>query len=237
VPADAGDVPAVDIGEVELRILLPNSAEPTLVPWPADASPAQDAAGSRSRGEAATGDEGPVVPEEISQKVDAFRQRLSKRPTSTSALAFEKDGRTVKEVSIEPLAMDLAAILMLHSACTLGNVELVTRLVEARTNPDAEDESGATPLDKACIGASPAVAEALLKRGASANARPGAVTTPLHRAAVAGGAEGERLVQLLLDHRANPRAMDHHGRTAAETHGGGGGGLAALRMLKLLEWR
>mmetsp|Transcript_126977 Transcript_126977/g.395294 ORF Transcript_126977/g.395294 Transcript_126977/m.395294 type:complete len:313 (+) Transcript_126977:42-980(+) len=156
----------------------------------------------------------PELREDRVRKVDEFVRGLSDRPHG--GLCFDQSSQRTQQVDVDPEAMDMAAILMLHSAAANGNAELLTRLMDARADPDALDELGATVLEKACIAGSREAARLLLDRGANPRGCLGMPSTPLHRAAVLGGAEGHELVRLLLARRANARALDRQGHTAAE---------------------
>jgi len=160
------------------------------------------------------GSSGVPSPAEVERKVNVFKQRLKEKPGA--GLSFDPATGQSMPVDVDPQAMDIAGILMLHSAAATGNVELANRLMGAGISPDAEDDSGCTVLEKACIAESVAVAEALLAKGASARGSPGAPSTPLHRAACLGGATGVRLVRLLLAKGADRAGKDSQGRTAAE---------------------
>eukprot|EP00434_Breviolum_minutum_P036124 symbB.v1.2.031996.t1/scaffold3778.1/size50465/2 len=124
-------------------------------------------------------------------------------------------------------AEDLAALLMLHSACALGNVSAVKKLLAAdgsRELVDACDELGSTALEKACLAGHEDVVQLLLAKGASAKGIPGAPSTPLHRTASLGdGPKTQRILKLLLDKDANPNIKDSSGRLAAELFEGTAG--------------
>merc|ERR1711904_597984 len=94
--------------------------------------------------------------------------------------------------------LDSSATLVMHSAAACGDVTQLTRILNARADPNAEDELGATVLEKACVGLHEEAAALLLDRGASARGSKGGPSTPLHRAAAAGGAKGRGIVKMLL---------------------------------------
>lgn len=117
--------------------------------------------------------------------------------------------------SIDPKALDIAGIWMLHSAAALGNVKRMQALLVAGVNGDSADESGACPLEKACSGNHLEAVRLLLDHGATPSGVRGSSSTPLH-AAVAVGASGRRIVQLLCEKRASRTAKDAAGRTPAD---------------------
>ncbi|CAE7419629.1 Tnks [Symbiodinium natans] len=124
--------------------------------------------------------------------------------------------RVVSGYATDPDMADLN-VLILHSAASNGDVARVRALLEARVDPDSCDERGASPLEKACLAGHLGMADLLLLHGARAEGLPGAQTTPLHRALSMGERPGlEKLVELLLDHRANPKIKDAAGRSAAD---------------------
>lgn len=161
-------------------------------------------------------DAGKLLEAELEQRVQDFRCKLgSPGASSENALMFDQETGQQQEVSMSDTAeaLDMAGILMLHSATAIGDVAKVRKLVEARVNPNAQDELGASALEKACMAGRVDVAEALLTGGAVSKSLFGSPSSPLHRAVACGGLQGQQLVALLCAHRANPKAKDRSGRT------------------------
>jgi len=156
----------------------------------------------------------PLSQEEVARQVDRFTQQLYERKAASNRT--KKPSDTPRTGAIDPDAETIASILMLHSAAATQNLVLVRRLLDAGVSADAEDELGATALEKACMAGSVEVASLLLDHGASSSGVPGAPSTPLHRAAISGGDHGHEIVRLLLRRGANRFARDRRGRTAAE---------------------
>lgn len=150
----------------------------------------------------------------IDRKVEDLKKQLRSMPQAGSALNPRTE--KAKPMQVDTKALDIAAVLMAHSAAATGNAELLNRLLGARASPNAQDELGTSVLEKAVICGSTECVEILLKHGAFAQGEPGALCTPLHRAAALGGGEGSRLVHLLLDKRAKPSVKDRHGRTPGD---------------------
>merc|ERR1719359_1821 len=115
----------------------------------------------------------------------------------------------------DPIALQMAGTLMLHSAAATGDVKKVQALLNAKVDANAADDSGVSALEKACIGVHPEVLVALLAKGARVDGISSSNTTPLHRA-VAAGPRGRGLVQTLCGHGANRKAKDSAGRTPSD---------------------
>lgn len=163
----------------------------------------------------------PPAAEEIDRRVEDLKSKLPKQrpPPSNGASCASASGRKAElAADDQSKAMDMAAVLMLHSAASLSNFSLAVRLLEAKADPNIPDELGATALEKACLAGSVELVRAMLTHGARANgAGPGSPTTPLHRAAALGEhPQACELLRLLLEHGANPKTKDSSGRTAAE---------------------
>ena len=97
---------------------------------------------------------------------------------------------------------------------------VIERLLAAGADIEHKDKAGAAPLHRAVRARSPQAVRCLLERGARVDATHGRQrTTPLHIATVstgAGGTKGARaeqqeIVELLLQHGANPRVRDAKG--------------------------
>merc|ERR1711988_661944 len=117
--------------------------------------------------------------------------------------------------SPDPVALQMAGSLMLHSATAIGDVKRMAALLSAGIDANAQDDSGVSPLEKACVGGNLEAAKILLDRGANVNGIETSPTTPLHRA-IAAGPKGRRLVQLLCDRGARRTEKDSTGRTPAD---------------------
>jgi hypothetical protein len=115
----------------------------------------------------------------------------------------------------DPMALQMAGTWMLHSAAATGDVKRLGALLSAGIDANGPDDSGVSALEKACIAGHVDVVTALLDRGATPNGISCSSSTPLHRA-VAGGAQGRRLVQMLCERGANHTAKDGAGRTPAD---------------------
>lgn len=119
-----------------------------------------------------------------------------------------------EEVDEQALALQMAGILMLHSAASIGDAAKAEQLLSAGVDANGADETGVCPLEKACTGIHMEVVAALLKHGARINGVSSSSSTPLHRA-VSAGSRARELVQLLCASGASCTARDRAGRTAA----------------------
>jgi hypothetical protein len=124
-----------------------------------------------------------------------------------------KPAQPREEVDSE--ALHMAGTWMLHSAASIGDTQRLQALLSAGVDANAPDDSGVCPLEKACIGAHEEAVSILLTRGANPNGIPSSPSTPLHRA-VATGARGRKLVQLLCAQGAKRAAKDKAGRKPAD---------------------
>jgi ankyrin repeat protein len=97
----------------------------------------------------------------------------------------------------------------LHEAASAGKEELIRRLLADGADPNARDESGASPLDEAVWQGSVEIAKLLLDGGAKLNepeTKTGA--TPLNEAVFKGHID---VVRLLLARGADASVRDHAG--------------------------
>lgn len=117
--------------------------------------------------------------------------------------------------SVDPVALQMAGTWMLHSAAATGDVAKLQSLLKANIDANASDESGVSALEKACMSVHPEAVSALLSGGAKVNGISTSASTPLHRA-VAVGARGRRIVQVLCDSGASRTAKDRSGRTPVD---------------------
>ena len=81
-------------------------------------------------------------------------------------------------------------------------------MLERGVNPNAEDNYGSTPLDRAAQEGHVEIVKILLERGANPNAKDNKGSTPLHNAAQEGHDE---IVKILLERGADPRIADNGG--------------------------
>lgn len=98
---------------------------------------------------------------------------------------------------------------------------MIELLLDAGSNVEHKDKSGAAPLHRAVRARSPEAVRCLLQRGADVTATHGRRrTTPLHIATHSTGASGTKggraeqqaIVELLLRYGADPRAKDANGK-------------------------
>eukprot|EP00927_Polykrikos_kofoidii_P067957 TRINITY_DN63387_c0_g1_i1.p1 TRINITY_DN63387_c0_g1~~TRINITY_DN63387_c0_g1_i1.p1 ORF type:complete len:353 (+),score=58.84 TRINITY_DN63387_c0_g1_i1:96-1154(+) len=209
----------------ELVVLVPVIALARFVAHSPGTSPRGDV-----RAAAAAESNGVVETTETSARPLAAGAREARAPvagdgTAERVFAAEKSNLTmvqirsaadVHEAKESDGGVETTA-LMMHSASTLGDTNLLRKLLDARADPDVQDEFGATCLEKACLSQSLEAANLLVLHGASPHGTFGGVSTPLHRAALScGNPAGRRLVQLLLSHGADKAARDKQGRTPAD---------------------
>jgi ankyrin repeat protein len=108
----------------------------------------------------------------------------------------------------------------LHSAASLGDVEMVQELLDMGADVNFQNERGESPLDYTCRNPHQAddtfpiilgnVTQLLLDRGADINARTNDSWTPLHTAVHYGYIE---VVRVLLEHGADVGSEDKQGKT------------------------
>jgi len=139
---------------------------------------------------------------------------------------------TLLRAGIDPNESGIPGRTALARATERGDLESVKALLAAGAHPEQCEQGGITPLHLAGLRRRPAVMQALLAAGAPVNARSEMVRTPLHEAAatplrpptptVPPGftqkqADQVRVVELLLQHGADPSARDHRGATPLQT--------------------
>ena len=98
-------------------------------------------------------------------------------------------------------------VCALHIAARVGALDIITRILDLRGNPDIQDGNGVTPL--AILMGQIAAAKILIERKASVDLANIQHDTPLHVAAQTNNSEA---VRLLLQHGANPTARDMKGK-------------------------
>jgi ankyrin repeat protein len=140
---------------------------------------------------------------------------LSEKEKSLFQFAYTGDLASVESLAANGVPVDSAdqegrTALML--AAYNGHTVVVSFLIENGAEVNAQDEAGQTALTYAVKRAFHATAEALLDEGADANVRNRKNgVTPLMIAAVAGDLP---MIQLLLDHGADPAMRTNFGQTA-----------------------
>jgi len=113
-----------------------------------------------------------------------------------------------------------------RAAVGVQEVEIVTRLIDAKVDLNARNERGESALSAAAIEHHSSVVKVLIERGAAANL-PYQKPPPLHAAVMANDDES---VAAILAAGADPGAKDGDGMTAAE-RASAHGRLRALRVL------
>ena len=101
----------------------------------------------------------------------------------------------------------------IYGAAYTGNIEAVKQHLAARTDVNAKNEWGGTPLHFATFGSHKEVVELLIAKGADVNAKDGVGETPLHWAAKEGNKE---VVELLIAKGADVNAKDDVGDTPVD---------------------
>jgi len=96
----------------------------------------------------------------------------------------------------------------LHFACSSGNREMVSWLLEHHANIHLSCKKKYTPLHFAVINGNPSVVALLLEKGANANAHNSELDTPLHMAC---DRSNLAVTQLLLNAGACPNAVNDEG--------------------------
>ncbi len=115
----------------------------------------------------------------------------------------------------------------LNDAVQANDVAAVTRLLDAKVDPNGTDLLGRTPLKNACRTGNSALIHLLVSRGADVNGVDDRETTPLTSAVTSGSLAD---VRFLLENGADARATSLNGRNVlmyAETPGS----LELVRML------
>ncbi|KAJ3160241.1 SH3 and multiple ankyrin repeat domains protein 2 [Geranomyces michiganensis] len=108
---------------------------------------------------------------------------------------------------------DAANLPALYYATQNSHPECVLRLLLARSNPDATDDSGKAPLHLACYNNHEAIASLLIDCGANMNAPNAVGNTPLHVAATRNAKECAKWLVLRGCEREKPNLS---GQTAAQ---------------------
>lgn len=117
----------------------------------------------------------------------------------------------MKKVDLDDL-LDDSGWSALHIACSVGNLELVTKLMNHTIKPDVnlQTSQGVTGLHLACSKQHFSVARYLVDNGASTRIKDSRSQLPLHRAASVGSIP---LVKLLCDQKSPVNVKDIQGWT------------------------
>ena len=132
----------------------------------------------------------------------------------------DEDGADIARLMLErgadPNVRQKSKYMPLHWAAYKGRLEIAQLLLDYGVNPNVENALGETPLHKVSQGEYSSqehgvgIARLLLERGVDVDARCKFYSTALHYAALRGNSD---IVQLLLEHDANPNAENEQGRT------------------------
>lgn len=118
----------------------------------------------------------------------------------------------------------------LHSACALGNVDIVKQLLSYKAQIEAITERGHTPLHLAVYSGSIECVAELLRKNANVNvATFTELITPLHMSCEKGFA---KITQMLIHNRANIHAVNLLGRTPLHCAAMAGRSDIALLLLR-----
>ena len=124
--------------------------------------------------------------------------------------------RLLLERGADPNARQKNGFIPLHWAAYKGRLKIAQLLLGHNPNPNAEIVWGEKPLNKVSQDEyssqehGVAIARPLREHGMDVDARCKVHATALHYAALAGNSD---IVQLLLEHGADPNAENDHGRT------------------------
>jgi uncharacterized protein len=110
---------------------------------------------------------------------------------------------------------DLMGRVPLHYAALFGDLRHAAELIDSGADILVVDHDGQTPLHYAAQGCSTAVAGLLLSRGVPVDAEDLDGNTPLWNATLRTRGEGS-IIDLLVEHGADPTHRNHDGRTPAE---------------------
>ncbi|XP_054775822.1 uncharacterized protein LOC129284383 [Prosopis cineraria] len=98
----------------------------------------------------------------------------------------------------------------IHSAASIGNLEIVETLLDKGADVNLQNNGGRTALHYAASKGWLKIAEILISHGAKINVKDKVGSTPLHRAASTGNSE---LCELLIEEGAEVDAADRAGQT------------------------
>lgn len=107
-----------------------------------------------------------------------------------------------------------APSVAIHEAAFMGNLKVIEGHIAAKTDLNARDEFGSSPLSIAATFGKTEVAKALIKGGADLNVRSADGSTPLHTAAFFCRTE---IVEALLAAGADKGLRNNYGSTALES--------------------
>lgn len=105
---------------------------------------------------------------------------------------------------------------LLYMAVSVGDLEMVSVLVELGANVNFEGENNWTALHYACAYGGCKIIKVLLKAGANINAINTNGNTPLHMVIRCYTGVSIQLVELLLNKGADPHFKNHEGKTALD---------------------
>ena len=129
-----------------------------------------------------------------------------------SSLSFEDYVREGDMAGVlKKIAEDRSIRFPLHVASEIGNVDVITALLDAGYHVDASNGKGERPLHKAAANGKTAAATLLLSRGARANMKTNNGQVPLHLSAQRGY---QALCDVLLANGADINAAGNIGNTA-----------------------
>jgi len=130
----------------------------------------------------------------------------------TASRAGSKALREALSTGLDPNARDQFGCVPLTYAIQCNRPRCVAILLESGARPNTRDVKSHTPLHYAAGEPSVASVRMLLEAGAAVNARDARGFTPLHVAAGHDFPGSRRIVRLLLDAGADPRAVSrvHH---------------------------
>lgn len=135
-------------------------------------------------------------------------------------LAQGPRARPVDPPTLPPRSDGMAALdRNLITAASIGDAELVNRLLAAGASMQAVDERGRSALLASVYNRRNEVARALILAGADVNRKDGELNSPFLVAAATGQID---IVRLALSHGADPRSTDRYDGTAliaASQHG------------------
>ncbi|KAL2833213.1 ankyrin repeat-containing domain protein [Aspergillus pseudoustus] len=178
--------------------------------------------------EAATGSHVKTVEALIDAGLDISEPRdLFYCPLSQAAMAYQGDPRTVQLLSDRgayKFASDEDEEIALHGLARIGCFDMIQFFLDLGSPIDAQNIDGNTPLLMAIEAQHHSAVLLLLSRGASVTIRDGAGFNALHKASSQRATSAASIVQLLLDHGADPNERSGTNKTplhlATRDHGG-----------------
>ncbi|MCA6078922.1 ankyrin repeat domain-containing protein [Fulvivirga sedimenti] len=113
-----------------------------------------------------------------------------------------------------PSADDKAPTMSIHEAAFMGNTEAIQAHINVKSDLNAKDAYGSSPLTIASLFNKPEVAGLLINAGADVNIKSADGSTPLHTASFFCRKE---IVEMLLKNGADITAKNNYGSTALES--------------------